>query len=346
MSMVTKRAIVIRVGQDQLSLRINPRAIVIGMVLVFLCLALAITSLTMGDYPISVAAVAGVIFGHGDDITRMIVTEWRLPRILLAVLLGSALGMSGAIFQSLTRNPLGSPDVIGFSTGSYTGALVVMLLLSGGTVETAIGALCGGFMTALVIYALAHRNGIQGFRLIVVGIGVSAVLAAVNAWMIRKADLQIAMSAAMWGAGSLNDIGEEQLLPVLIIMCVAIPLVLRLDRPMRQLELGDDVARATGVNAKRVRFFAMGLGVALTATVTAVAGPIAFIALVAPQIAKRLTRCDGIVLIPSGLAGGLLLLAADGIAQHGFGTQLPVGVMTVSLGGFYFLWLIIREGRQ
>jgi iron complex transport system permease protein len=127
---------------------------------------------------------------------------------------------------------------------------------------------------------------------------------------------------------------------------MVVPLTLLLSRPMRQLEMGDDVARASGVNANRTRLALMVLGVALTAIVTAAAGPISFIALAAPQIARRLTRSAGVVLIPSALMGGLLLLAADWAAQHAFGVQLPVGVMTVSIGGFYFVWLLIREGRK
>lgn len=186
----------------------------------------------------------------------------------------------------------------------------------------------------------------QGFRLIVVGIGVAAMLTAFNAWMIREAELQVAMSAAIWGAGSLNGLGFEQLVPVAIVLCVVVPMALLLSRPMRQLEMGDDAARASGVNANRTRLALMVLGVALTAIVTAAAGPISFIALAAPQIARRLTRSAGIALIPSALTGGLLLLAADWAAQHAFGVQLPVGVMTVSIGGLYFIWLLIREGRK
>ncbi|ERM00533.1 hypothetical protein Q644_26180, partial [Brucella intermedia 229E] len=164
-----------------------------------------------------------------------------------------------------------------------------------------------------------------------------------------EAELQVAMSAAIWGgAGSLNGLGFEQLVPVAVVLCIVVPLTLLLSRPMRQLEMGDDMARASGVNANRTRLLLMVLGVALTAIVTAAAGPVSFIALAAPpQIARRLTRSAGVALIPSALTGGLLLLAADWAAQHAFGVQLPpVGVMTVSLGGFYFIWLLIREGRK
>ncbi|GAA4171460.1 FecCD family ABC transporter permease [Shinella granuli] len=337
---------VVRVLRGRLSALFDRLSIFIGLALAVLALGIAGLSLASGKYPIALADVLGALAGQGDDMVRMIVVEWRLPRVALAFLLGGALAMSGAIFQSLTRNPLGSPDIIGFSAGSYTGALMVILLLSGGYYETAAGALIGGIVTAIAVYLLAYRRGVQGFRLIVVGIGVAAMLSAFNAWMIREADLQVAMSAAIWGAGSLNGLGFEQLAPVAIVLCVVVPLTLFLARPMRQLEIGDDAARASGVDANRTRLLLMVLGVALTATVTAVAGPISFIALAAPQIAKRLTRASGVTLIPSALTGGLLLLAADWTTQHAFGVQLPVGVMTVSIGGLYFIWLLIREGHK
>lgn len=335
----------VRAFGGRLSFLLDARALFIGLTLFLLALVIAAISLASGTYAVTPADVVRAIFGEGERMARMIVIEWRLPRATLALLLGGALGMSGAIFQSLTRNPLGSPDIIGFAAGSYTGALVVILLLSGGYYETAAGALIGGIVTAFTVYLLAWRRGVKGFRLIVVGIGVSAMLGALNAWMIRQADLKVALGAAVWGAGSLNGLGGEQLVPVIVMLCLIVPPTLLLARPMRQLEMGDDAAMASGVNANRVRLCLMVLGVALTATVTAAAGPIAFIALAAPQIARRLTRPAGVVLLPSALMGGLLLSAADWAAQHAFSSQLPVGVMTVSIGGLYFIWLITREGR-
>ncbi len=201
----SSRFLVLRCGGGRLSLRLHGRTFALALLLLLLCACLAVLSLLSGTYPISMPQVLTALVGYGDAaghddvMVQMIVTEWRLPRVALALLLGGALGMSGAIFQSLTRNPLGSPDIIGFSAGSYTGALAVMLLLAGGTYETALGALAGGVATACAVYLLAWRQGVQGFRLIIVGIGVAAMLSAFNAWMIREADLQVAMAAAIWG---------------------------------------------------------------------------------------------------------------------------------------------------
>lgn len=340
----------VRLFGERLSFVTDQKIIGFSALLAFFSIVIAAVSLTKGTYPISGADVLRTFVGKLEtnhrEMIQMIVLEWRLPRVVLAFFLGAALGMSGAIFQSLTRNPLGSPDVIGFSAGSYTGALLVILLFSGGYYETALGALIGGIATAAAVYLLAWRNGVQGFRLIIVGIGVAAMLGAFNAWMIRAADLQVPMSAAIWGAGSLNGLGFEQLLPVLLTLAVTMPATLGLSRPLRQLEMGDDIAHASGVEADRARLLLILLGVALTAIVTAAAGPIAFIALAAPQITRRLLASADAAMISSALMGGFLLLIADWTAQHAFAVQLPVGVMTVSIGGLYFLWLLFREGRK
>jgi iron complex transport system permease protein len=337
---------VVRLLSGRISFRLDGRAFLAALLLLLLMALLAALSLLSGRYPIALVDVLKALAGEGDEMVRMIVVEWRLPRVALAVLLGAALGASGAIFQSLTRNPLGSPDIIGFSAGSYTGALIVILLFSGGTYQTALGALAGGVLTAMTVYLLAWRQGVQDFRLIIVGIGVAAMLSALNSWMIREADLAVAMAAAIWGAGSLNGLGVEQLVPVALVLGVLFPLTLLLSRPMRQLELGEDAARASGIDAGRTRGLMMLCGVALTAIVTASAGPISFIALCAPQVARRITHSAGVPLFGSALTGALLLLVADWVAQHAFAVQLPVGVMTVSIGGLYFLWLLIREGRK
>lgn len=338
--------LVLRLFNGALSWRLHKRSLMVMAVVGLCLLLLALLSLTSGTYPVAIPDLLLSLQGQGEEMVRMIVMEWRLPRILLSLLLGSALGMSGAIFQSLTRNPLGSPDIIGFAAGSYTGALVVILLLSGGYYQIALGALIGGVVTALVVYLLSMRHSLGGFRLIITGIGISAMLSAFNSWMIKAADLNVAMAAAVWGAGSLNGLGFEQLVPVTIIMLILVPLLCLSSRAMKQLELGDDIARSSGISTGSTRLSLMVLGVALTAVVTATAGPIAFIALAAPQIARRLTRSAGVALLPSALTGALLLLSADWAAQHAFSTQLPVGIMTVSIGGLYFIWLLIREGRK
>ena len=342
-----RRIGVVRLFGGRGSQRLDYRAVGISAVLLGLALMIVVLTLASGEFEIAVPEVLGALVGQGSAKVRMVVVEWRLPRTLLALIMGSALGVSGAIFQSLTRNPLGSPDVIGFDAGAYTGALVVMTLMKGGFYLVAGGALAGGTLSALLVYLLAWRGGVQGFRLIIVGIGVSAMLSSLNTGMLIKADLQVAMAAAAWGVGSLNGMTLERLGQVALLLGALLPLAALLARPMRQLEMGDDAARALGVDAERTRLGLMILGVALTATVTATAGPIAFVALAAPQIARRLTGAAGVALLPSAAMGALLLVLADFLAQRAFApTQLPVGIVTICVGGLYFAWLLMREARR
>ena len=338
---------VLRLFGGAVSHRLDLRTMVVCLVLAAVALAVGIVTLSSGDYPVPVPDVLRALLGQADGRVHMVVVEWRLPRTALALLLGAALGISGAIFQSLTRNPLGSPDIIGFDAGAYTGALIVITVIGGGYLLTAGGALLGGLVTAALVYMLAYRRGVQGFRLIIVGIGVSAMLTALNTWMLLRAQLEVAMTAAMWGAGSLNGMSLERLGYASIILLVLIPLAFLMSRAMAQLELGDDAARALGVDAERNRLALLVIGVALTATVTATAGPIGFVALAAPQLARRLTGSPGVTMLPAAAMGALLLAAADYCAQRAFApTQLPVGVVTVSLGGLYFVWLLLREARR
>lgn len=338
------RAVRFRAGR--VSELLGVRSIVVGSILVVVMLTLGVVSLGMGAYELSPGQVLeALIYLDADPQARLVVFQWRLPRVLFAIFCGIALALSGAIFQSLTRNPLGSPDIIGFSTGSYTGAIVVMLLFgSARYLDVAAGALIGGAVTAAVVYLLAIRRGTVGtFRLIIMGIGVAALLGSLNSMLMISTDVDSAMLAAVWAAGSLNGLGHEQLWPMVVILAVLILLVAAVAPGVRQLELGDDAARGLGVRANRVRATAVIVGVALTALVTAAAGPISFIALAAPQIARRLVGGTGLVLVPSALVGAFVLLASDVIAQRlGF----PVGVITVSVGGAYLVWLLAAEYRR
>jgi len=333
----------LRLARGRLSGRVDVRTLVVLVSLTVVALGVGLVALGVGDYEVAVPDVLQALFGETTSVVRMVVVDWRLPRVLLALLLGAALGASGAIFQSMTRNPLGSPDIIGFNTGAYTGALVVILLLGGSYYDIAAGAMVGGLVTAGLVYALAYRGGAQGFRLIIVGIAISAVLASVNTWLIIKADLEKAMSAATWGAGSLNGLSWAQVGPVVIILVVLVPALVVLSRRMGILEMGDDAAQALGVRTEPTRLAMLVVGVALTALVTAAAGPIAFISLAAPQLARRLT----VAMLPSAVLGALLLVVSDLAAQRVFApTQLPVGVVTVSVGGCYLVWLLAREARR
>ncbi|KUF19392.1 FecCD family ABC transporter permease [Streptomyces silvensis] len=339
-------AIVLRAGT--LSLRVRRRAVLVCALLWITLIALALWAFTLGSYPLSLGDLTAVMTGTARNSVRTVVLEWRAPRIVAAVLFGAALAVGGAIFQSLTRNPLGSPDVIGFTTGSYTG--VVLTLLAGATSYSALaaGALAGGLLTAFAVYLLAFQRGAGGFRLIVVGIAVGAMLSSLNTWFLVKADVDSALRAAVWGAGSLSGVGWPAVTTAAVVLAGVAAAAPVAQRRMRRLELGDDTAAMLGVPVERTKLMLVVLGVAATAAVTAVAGPIAFVALAAPQIARRLTgHGNSVDLVGAGLVGAILLLGADIAAQHAIsGVQLPTGAVTVCVGGAYLLVLLVREGRR
>ncbi len=337
------RTVVVR--GSGLALRWRVRTVVMCLILAALTLAVTAWALALGDYPLTMAQVWAALTNDPDaGFARTVVVEWRAPRAVAAAVFGAALGASGAVFQSLTRNPLASPDIIGFSAGSYTGALIVIILIHGTYLQLAGGAIVGGMLTAALVYVLAWRRGVQGFRLIIVGIAVSAILGSFNTWLMLTAELEVAISAAVWGAGSLNGTGWTQAAYGSII--IGLLLLAMVAPALAQLALGDDAAKATGTRAEPVRLAVMVIGVALVAVVTAAAGPITFIALAAPQIARRLARTPGVTVAPAAFTGALLLAGADITAQHLLPVTLPVGVVTVVVGGAYLVWLIIREVRR
>ncbi|XVV09816.1 FecCD family ABC transporter permease [Actinoplanes sp. CA-131856] len=278
---------------------------------------------------------------HPDRKTLFVLTELRLPRIGLALTVGAALGAAGALFQSVTRNPLGSPDIVGFTSGAATGALAAILLLPAGVLPAGAGAVLGGLAVALVSLVL----GGTGTRLILVGIGVAALLTSVNAYLLTRADITDAQNAAVWLVGSLNGRGSH--LPVTAIaVAVLLPLAALCTPGLRILEIGDEKAITLGLGLRRQRLAAIAAGVALTAAGVAAAGPIAFIALAAPQLARRVTRRASPVVLTSALFGAVLLLASDMLAQRALAPrQIPVGAMTGFLGGIYLAFVLARGRR-
>lgn len=336
----------LRVG-GLLSVRVDRRAALACAGILAATLAVCVVALGTGDYPMPPGDVMRALVGQGNQADIFIITTLRLPRVLAALLIGAAFGVAGAIFQSLSRNPLGSPDVIGFTQGSATGALVQILVLGGTSAQVAGSSLIGCLVTVAAVYVLAYRQGVQGYRMVLVGIGLSAMLIAVNEYLILKADINDAERAQVWLTGSLNGAGWESVGPVAAVFAVLLPLALAYGSRMRILEMGDDTARGLGVSAERTRILLLAVATVLTAVATAAAGPIQFIALAAPQVAKRVTGTPSVGLVPAACMGALLLVTSDLAAQRLFApTQLPVGVMTVTVGGLYLAWLLYRERRR
>jgi iron complex transport system permease protein len=322
------------------------RSVAVSTGLLAAILVVAVIALGVGSISVAPLDVVRTLLGNGSRVTDFAVLDLRLPRVLIAVCVGAALGMSGAVFQSLSRNPLGSPDIIGFNYGATTGGLLVILVFGGNLLGVSLGAVAGGLVTALAVYLLAWQRGVRGTRLVLVGIGVSAVLQAVNFYLIVNAKLADVARATVWITGSLDNLGWEHVWPVVIALAVVVPLLLAGARPLNILEMGDDSAAALGVRVEPSRLYLIVVGTAACAVATAIAGPIAFVSLTAPQLAKRLTRAPGAGVLPAAWTGALLVLAADFVAQRIAGSAtLPVGVATAALGGIYLGWLLRRTRR-
>ena len=340
---------VLRARTRATSSRMALRTVVVGAALFALAACFAAWALFLGDYPLSVRDVAAALTGRADDFVGMVVIQWRLPVAVSSVLFGALLGMGGAIFQSLTRNPLGSPDVIGFDAGAYTAVVLVMLAAgSQHTWSIAGAAIGGGLGAALIVYVFAYRRGMQGFRLIVVGIAVSAMLGSINSYLITRADLDDAMQVGFWGAGSLSRVTWPMLVPVIAISVAVIAAVMICAPALRSMELGDDMAVSHGTRVGVARVVLLVAGVATTALVTAAAGPIGFIALAAPQLARRLTGSAGVSVFAAAAMGSALLSAAH-LLSHFLAIvfrPVPVGLITVCVGGIYLIVLLIREARS
>lgn len=329
-----------------LSFRLDVRTAVVVALLIVAALAASVVLIGTGDFYIPTADVIRTLLGNGDVGQEFIINDLRLPRVLVGLLVGAALGLGGAIFQSISRNPLGSPDILGLGQGSTAGALVMIVLFQGTAVQVAGGALVGGLATGVAIYVLAWKRGVHGFRFVLVGIGVSAFVTAINGYLLTKADLVDAARAVVWMTGSLNGRDWDQVWPLLVLCAILVPLVMTYARPLRMLEMGDDIGYALGVPVERTRIVLMASAVLLTAAATAAAGPVSFVALTAPQLAKRLTRSPGPNIVPAMFMGATLLIVADWASQRAFGAdQLPVGVVTGVLGGIYLLWLLVIERK-
>nr|WP_211176747.1 iron chelate uptake ABC transporter family permease subunit [Pseudonocardia acidicola] len=327
-------------------------ALVLGGAVLVLAMAV---NIGRGEFPISIGEVLAVLAGGGDPSQQFIVLELRLPRSLTGALVGAALGASGAILQAVARNPLASPDIIGITAGA--GAAAVSMIVLGGSVgalgglASAVGlpiaALLGGLLTAALIYGLAWRKGIQGFRLVLVGIGINAILFATINWLLVAAQVYEAARAQVWLNGSLNARGWEHVVPVGIALIVLVPAAFVLAHLLGGLQFGDDTARGLGIRVDGARTALLAAAVALAAVATASAGPIAFVALVAPQIAQRLVGSPRPPIGVSLVLGAALTVTADLVARTAFGgTELPVGIVTAVLGAPYLLYLLARHRRE
>lgn len=331
----------------------RPRALAVLLVGLAALVVLAALNVGRGEYPIGVGEVLRALVGAGDGASSFIVVELRLPRTLVGLLVGAALGLSGAITQAVSGNPLASPDILGVTDGASVFAVAVIVL--GGSTGTVgllavLGlpgaALVGGLVAALLVYLLAYRQGLDSFRLLLVGIGISTAGVSLTSWLLVVANIQQAGQVLVWLRGSLNARGWEHVVPVAVVLLVAVPVAAALAFRLGALELGDDAATGLGVRVGRARVALVGLAVVVAAVATAVAGPIRFVALVSPQVALRLAGGSRPPLGAAAVYGALLVVGADLVARTLLPVDVPVGVVTVVLGAPYLLYLLVRRTRK
>ena len=322
------------------------RRAVITAVLAVLVVALHATSLMVGNTFYGPGEVWAVLRGDTVPGASFTVGELRLPRASMAVLTGIAFGLAGVTFQTMLRNPLASPDVIGISSGASAAAVVALVVLELSATTTSVVAILAALATALMIYALAFKDGVVGSRLILIGIGVAAMLDSVVAYVIVRAaqwDLQVAMR---WLTGSLNNATWDEVAPLAVAVLVAVPVLLSQARSLELLQHGDDSAASLGVPVERTRLLCITTAVVLIAFATAASGPIAFVAFLAGPIAARVVGPGGSLMVPAALVGALLVLGADLAGQFAFDARYPVGVVTGVLGAPYLVYLLMRTHRS
>jgi len=338
---VTETAMVVARNRRARSTRLR------AVVIVFAALIVAVfaVSLMVGKTFYTPLEVVGVIFGQDVAGATFTVGRLRLPRATLAILAGLCFGLGGVTFQTMLRNPLASPDIIGISSGASAAAAFAIITLSLGATQVSIFAIVVGLGVALLIYVLSYKSGVAGTRLILIGIGIAAMLDSVTAYVLSQAAQWDLQEAQRWLTGSLNGTSWGSVAPVAIAMAVLAPVLLSQSRNLSMTQLGDDAASALGVRVERTRLVVIIAAVGLIAFATAAAGPIAFVAFLSGPIAARIVGPGSSLLIPSALVGALLVLVADFIGQYAFGTRYPVGVITGVLGAPYLIYLIVRTNR-
>lgn len=333
---------IVRQARQQRSARVTSVTAALAVV----CFGVFCISLSVGDFDIPVPDVVRTLFGGGDPASEFIINELRLPRALTAILAGASFGLSGAIFQTLVRNPLASPDIIGITSGASAAAVICILSLGLSGSIVSLGAFIGALATAMAIYILAWRDGVSGYRLVLIGIAMGAVMLSLISYLMTRSEVYEAQEALVWLTGSLNAKTWSTVQVIAIASIVLVPAALLFGRGLRALQMGDDSAKSLGLGVERARLSLIVVAVALAAVGTAAAGPVPFVAFVSGPIARRLIGHNGLALVPAGIVGALVMLSSDFAAQHLIpDAQFPVGVVTGIVGAPYLLWLLVTTNR-
>lgn len=324
--------------------RVRRRRLVVAALGAAVVLAYAL-SLMAGQTFYGPDVVLRVLFGDTVPGASFAIGELRLPRASLGLLAGVCFGVAGVVFQTMLRNPLASPDILGISQGAAAAAVVGIVVLSLGDSLVSAIALIAALLTALALYLLSDRRGLAGTRLILIGIGIDALLRSITSYVLSRASEWDLAAAMQWLTGSLNGASWSTVWPVALACVIVVPLLLARSRDLGTLSLGDDVAASLGVAVRPVRLVLVVGAVALLAFATAACGPIAFVAFMAGPIAARIVGAGGSLLVPAALVGALIVLLGDLAGQNLFENRYPVGVVTGALGAPFLLYLLVRTNR-
>jgi iron complex transport system permease protein len=325
------------------------RATLVTSALAALAFALFVLTMMVGSYSVSaIDVVASTFHLRSDPSVDFIVRDLRLPTAIAGVAVGVALGISGLLFQKLLGNPLASPDFVGVSSGASLCAVSAIVVFHASSAAISGSALIGALLSALLIYLLAWRDGISGYRFILIGIGVSEFLLSIVGYIVARANLYDAREAMTWLMGTIGQAGSGELRTLVVALVVLVPTALALERPLRALELGDDAAQALGARVELNRLALIGVSIVLIGFATAVAGPIMFVALIAGPIAQRLVGAGSGALVAAACVGAIVTLTADLVSHQLLPVDLPTGVVTGLIGAPYLIWLLVtvnKEGR-
>jgi len=326
-----------------LSLSVSQRAVAVGSVLMLLLTLGAVLALRLGSYTFTETSWLSVLLGAGSDIDRMILMDHRLPRILTALGAGACFGLSGAMFQTMMRNPLASPDVIGFNAGASCGALLAIILTGGNVL---LGALVGALFTAVLVVGLAWKDGLHPQRLVLIGLGIGFALAALSDLLLSRTDARTAADMAEWLIGTLNARDWQDVWLVWSGLLLLAPAVFWIHFPLARLGLSDDLTSSLGLRLSPLRLGITGLGILLAALAVCTAGPLPFVAFAAGPIARALVPNGRPALLGAAVIGALLVLAADTASRLVPSIQLPAGVFTALIGGPVMIWLLMVQFRK
>lgn len=330
-----------------LAIALRPRTLRVALVLALLAFLAAVAGVVWGDYPLTPDRILATLTGSGERMENFVLWSLRIPRLLTGLAAGAAFGVAGALFQSIARNALASPDVVGFNAGAALGAVAVIVLLDSGGIGVTAGAIAGGLATAIVVGALSWRRGLPPERLVLVGIGVGLTLYAVSDLLLIRSDIFDAAEAAAWLTGSLNASGWDEAARGGVAVLIALVAALALSRPLDALAMGEDTGRGLGIAVTPVKGWAIFIGVVLAAMATSVAGPVPFVSLLAGPVARYLIGRGGAALFTAALVGALILTLADLAGRLLFAPmQLPAGLFTAAAGAPVLLWLMWRRPRQ